>query len=619
MVYYCDYEALERPRSEFKPNLIPEWLPDTKYETLLVPLCFTACTTKGNIAYSQDYNTNTTPISFLQFLDNVINYTNHKQHTIYFHNMYYDFNIILYELMFKGFTQYVNDYKGMEYDNLEEVEKRITDPDKLFVVLGETLKTATGVNILYRGKIFKIRDTFRIITSAQDKILKSFGYKLKPPIDFDNLDINDPHQIAELRNRNRYDVISLSRCIEQFKKIFKDDYGATGDTAASIALSASKHMLGDDFELLYPKIAGTPFEKLSRIAYNGGITQHTYHFETGIVHENISYLDINSSYPFTHSLAVPYGIPTKTKVFVETYSEYLVKISFDLIEPFIPCIRCSSATKIKVEYGLESETYHKKDEFPHHFTGYLALTNYDILMLKKYYKFDMEIIEGWKYEQANIFSDFINKLYGKKYMYKRAKNKVMELAIKIIINSLYGKFAQDLTGYQEFYTSEGRIKIFARDLNKIYCPLSSYIVSAARYNLMEMINLDPLNFIYCDTDSMMFFDREKIDQSKVGNKLGQWSYEFDGKTIDKCKILGKKNYMLEVDGELTLKCVGLPNDRTRVYNSQKFYEGEVVQEKIDFSNFEIGYEFIVQKMHKVYGGIAMHYTPFTLKERHLYM
>lgn len=618
MVYYCDYEALERPRSVFKKDLIPEWLSDESFEKIQIPLCFTACTSKGNICHSQDYNTNTTPISFLRFLDSIVKYTSHKQHTIYFHNLYYDFNIILYELMYNDFTQYVNDYEGMEYENLNLIEERIIDKSKLFIVMGENLKKATGVNILYRDKIFKIRDTFRIISSSQDKILKAFGYKEKPPIDFDNFDVNNESQIAELRNRNRYDVISLSRCIEKFKGVLESEYGATGDTASSIALKAVKNDLGENFEKFYPKIAGEEFEKISRMGYNGGITQHTYHCDTGIIHNDISYIDINSSYPFTHSQDVPYGTPEKIDYIANTYSEYLIKVEFELIEPFIPCVRCSSASYVFSEYKLESDTYHKRDEFPHKFKGYLALTNYDIMMIQKYYKHKIEIIKGFKYPVAPLFRDFIKHLYAKKYMYKRSDNKVMELAIKLLLNSLYGKFAQDLTGFQEFYTKEERIKIFAKDLNKIYCPLSSCIVSSARYNWAEVVNKNPLNFLYGDTDSAMFFDKSLIDESIIGNDLGKWSYEFSGKNIDRCKILGKKNYMLEVDNDIILKCVGLPNDRSKIYNKEKFDEGILEVENIDFSNFEIGKEFIIQKMKKVYGGIAMHYTPFTIKERKLY-
>lgn len=620
MIYYCDYEALERPRSVFKPELIPPWLQDERFENVQIPLVFTACTKKGNIAHSQDYYNNKVPISFLRFLDSIINFVNHKQHTIYFHNLYYDFNIILYELMWNNFTQYVAEGSKVKYEKLEELDKRVIDPERTFVVLGDNLKRATGVNIHYRGREFKIRDTFRIITSAQDKILESFGYEKKPPIDFDNFDVNDVNQIVELRQRCRYDVVSLAKCIEQFKAALQKSYNAKGDTAASIALSAVKEMLGEDFKVLYPTIAGTEFEKISRMAYNGGICQHTYHCEPGIMHENISYIDINSSYPYTHSLDVPYGIPEETDTFVETYSEYLVYVEFDLIEPNIPCVRCSSASQVRIHYDLESCTYHKRDEFPHHFCGYLALTCYDIMLLRKYYNIvEFEIIKGYKYKTAPIFSKFITELYSRKYLYKRQKNKVMELAIKILLNSLYGKFAQDLTGFTEFYTKEGRLKLFGTDLEKIYCPLSSYIVSAARYNWATVVNYDPLNFIYGDTDSAMVYDRDRLPPDIIGNELGKWAYEFDGKTIDKCKILGKKNYLLEVEGKQYLKCVGLPNDRTRIFNAEKYEkDGTLEREIIDFSNFEIGYTFIIQKMHKVYGGIAMHHTPFTLKERAVY-
>jgi hypothetical protein len=618
MIYYADYEALERPRSEFKQELIPPWLNDETKEKIQIPLCFTACTIKGNICHSQDYNTNTRPISFLQFLDSIIRYVNHKTHTIYFHNLYYDFNIIICELMYNDFTQWIQEKnENLEYPKLDIIRDKVIDPEKIFIVMGDTLKRAVGVDIFYRGKLFQIRDTFRIISSSQDDILKSFGYELKPKIDFENLDINEPWEIVELRNRNRYDVISLSQCIEKFKKTLYDKYGAKGDTASSIALSAIKNMLGEKYDELFPIIAGTEFEELSRLAYNGGICQHTYHHEQGIERNNLYYLDINSSYPNTMREDVPFGIPTFTTEFTEQYSEYLIYVEFELNKPYIPCIRCSSAERINILYGLKSETYHKRDEFPHKFKGHLALTSYDILMLKRYYKFEMTIIKGFVYETNPIFKEFIEKLFREKYLYKKSGNKVMELAIKLILNSLYGKFAQDLSGDVQFITKHEKITIKCKDNKKIYCPLSSCIVSHARYNLMKEVNREPLNFVYCDTDSAIIFDKDKFNQLAIGNNLGQWSFEFDGKKIERLKILGKKNYIIEVDGKQYLKCVGLPNDRERIYNYEEYQKGNIVREIVDFDNFKIDSTFVIRKMVRVYGGIAMHYTTFTIKERKL--
>lgn len=619
IIYYCDYEALERPRSDFKPYLIPPWLDNMKYDKIMCPLVFCAATKKGNIAHLQNYNANKVPISFLRFCDSVIKFMpRHKEHTIYFHNLYYDFNIIIYELLYNDFTQYVLPNDNMEYKGIEWLDERMIDESKQFFVLGENLKQATGINILYRSKTFKLRDTFRIISSSQNNILKSFGYEEKPEVDFDNMDINDEKQIFELFTRCKYDVSSLAIAIERFKDSLIEKYGTHGDTASSLALNAVKHHLGDEFNDLYPSLAGMDCETVSRISYNGGITQHSYHLKPATLHENISYVDINSSYPNTMRGAIPFGIPTPTKKFITNqYGEYIVYVDFKIKKPNIPCIRCSSSLKVAAHYGYESDTYPKRDEFPLEWNGYLALTYYDILMLQKYYDYEMKVISGYVYETNYALKDFVEELYVMKAHYKEIGDKVMERAVKLILNSLYGKFAQDLTGNPEFITKYEKAKLRCIDLKKIYCPLSNCIVSRARYNLMEQVNSNPLNFIYCDTDSMMVFDRTKLDKSTIGEELGQWSYEFNGANIEKCKILGKKNYMLEVDGKIHLKCVGLNQDRKK-YDPIAFEkDGSLVEKELTFDNFEYDTQFVIQKMVKVYGGLAMRYTTFTLKERKL--
>lgn len=116
---------------------------------------------------------------------------------------------------------------------------------------------------------------------------------------------------------------------------------------------------------------------------------------------------------------------------------------------------------------------------------------------------------------------------------------------------------------------------------------------------------------------MMVFDRELLDKSTIGEGLGQWSFEFKGANIEKCKILGKKNYMLEVGGKRHLKCVGLNQER-KIYDLEAYEEdGSLVQVTLDFDNFEYGSKFAIQKMVRVYGGLAMRYTSFTIKERKL--
>ena len=631
MTYYADYEALERPRHIIKPHKIPPWLHDTSKDIdgkLLIPLTFSACSPTGKIAHTQEYILDDKPpISFLRFLDSIIKWDfKTKRHKVYFHNLFYDFSIILPELLYNKFTQYVPESEYMLYTRIDILDKMVIDKSKLFFVYGENLRMATGIDIWYRNRIFKLRDTFRIMSSSQNSILKSFGYEIKPKItdikgnviEWKDIDINNPDHLLSLRFRNHYDIQSLAKSMEAFKAGLKSEYGGEGDTAASIALKALKtHITLDKFNKLYPVISGTPYDTVSRLAYNGGICQYSRHLIPGATLKNVNYIDINSSYPYTMTCDLPYGIPKPTTDLNVKYGEFIVWINFKIKGNNHPCIRCSSGNDIRKIRKQESPTYHKRSEFPLQYTGYLALNTYDIKLLDLYYEYDITVVEGWEYKTNRIFADFIHRLYNDKAAHKNTGNKVLEQSCKLILNALYGKFAQDLSGINEYITCNGKVHLYAEDTKKLYCPLSTCIVSHARYNLMKVVNTNPDNFIYCDTDSIIFFKKSLMDKSIIGKNLGQFSYEYD--KIPLCKILGKKNYMLDTPTGRVLKCVGLPRDAERIFSVKDFQNDKdnwkPVNVEVDFNNFEIGQQFVIEKMRRVNGGIAMHYTTFTIKER----
>lgn len=619
MIYYADYEAVERPRIIYKKNLIPHWLQNIEYETLMIPLVFSVCTCKGNIMHNQDYNTNLKPISFIRFLDSIIKYApNTMFHKIYFHNLYFDFNIILPELLYNNFSQTILESDYIAYENNDLIYNNVIDKNKVFYVLGDNLKKATGIDILHKGITFKLRDTYKIISSSQNDILKAFGFEEKPEIDFDNMDINNPYEIMNLRHRCQYDVKSLAKSIEIFKNNIKKNYGGEGDTASSIALSSYKNFMGDEYNDYFPNIANTEYEKVSRVSFNGGVCTLSPYMKSGIIHENVIYIDINASYPSTLLENVPFSIPKKIdQVTYDDYSEYVVYIEFEIKKGYIPTIRCSSSIKILYNYGLESEIYHTKDEFPPKFKGFLALTIIDIKILDMFYTYNIKVIKGFKYQTKKLFKKFITKLYDDRTNYKKENNKVLVLAIKLISNSLYGKFAQDLTGEPEFIFKNEKIKIKSTDNKKNYCPVANYITSSGRLNFAKTINIDPSNFIYGDTDSAILTEKADIKNYNIGDKLGEWSIEYDGKPIKKCVVLGKKNYMMKIGNKIIYKCVGL-SLTSKKYNVDAYLKNKMLIEKqLNFKNFKIGETFIIQKMVKVYGGLAMRYTTFTLKERRL--
>jgi hypothetical protein len=54
------------------------------------------------------------------------------------------------------------------------------------------------------------------------------------------------------------------------------------------------------------------------------------------------------------------------------------------------------------------------------------------------YGYTFEIIQGYQFDKANLFKDYVNKMYNLRMEY--AKGTPMNLIAKLLMNSLYGKF-----------------------------------------------------------------------------------------------------------------------------------------------------------------------------------
>jgi DNA polymerase elongation subunit (family B) len=215
-------------------------------------------------------------------------------------------------------------------------------------------------------------------------------------------------------------------------------------------------------------------------------------------------------------------------------------------------------------------------------------------------------MKGYNYKTNTIMADFIKPVYEER---KHSKG-VMKMAIKLLLNSLYGKFAQDLSGNIFVYTSiDEHHEVLAIDIEHLYKPLASAITAYARRNWIDVMSLLGDDFVYGDTDSVYFLNVEKNmkilrDAGKIHeNELGKWALDDGyGSIIPKAKFISKKNYMLELeDGSQVIKCVGL---------SHRFHD------QLNFDNFVINsIPFKVEKMVNVYGGKAMRETEFKIRER----
>ena len=169
----------------------------------------------------------------------------------------------------------------------------------------------------------------------------------------------------------------------------------------------------------------------------------------------------------------------------------------------------------------------------------------------------------------NLFGDFVDDLYKKRMEYKKKDNIIMSTICKIVLNSLYGKFAEKPDDKTDIFFMEinkstkkyKKIEIVENNGITIfmctkegkpsaYCfpEISAYITAYARIDLYNLIcKYEPF---YVDTDSI-FTEKEII----ISDELGGLKLEHDIKRA--CYIKPKFYAFENVDGFSKGKCKGI--------------------------------------------------------------
>ncbi|HFQ1236824.1 TPA: hypothetical protein ACG9GK_002887, partial [Enterococcus faecium] len=133
----------------------------------------------------------------------------------------------------------------------------------------------------------------------------------------------------------------------------------------------------------------------------------------------------------------------------------------------------------------------------------------------------------------------------------------------------------------------------------VYVPLASFVTAWGRYTTITTAQRCFDRIIYCDTDSIHLVGTdvpEAIEHLVDPKKLGYWGHE---STFQRAKFIRQKTYVEEIDGELNVKCAGMP-DR--------------IKELVTFDNFEVGFSSYGKLLPKrTQGGVVLVDTMFTIK------
>lgn len=407
--------------------------------------------------------------------------------------------------------------------------------------------------------------------------------------------------------------------------------GLTKMTTGSDSLGGFKDIISKkQFENLFPVLSFEEDHEL-RKAYRGGFTWLNRAYANKWVGEGIVF-DVNSLYPSQMYIReLPYGFPIKFKGEYEWDEKYplhiqILECEFLIHDKKIPTIQIKKHFNFKGTEYLESSDGERVT---------LYVTNIDLELIREHYEIHEPVyLGGWKFRsKVGIFKEFIDKWTFIKN--DSGTSKAKRLLAKLMLNSLYGKFASNpkVTGKIPRLRPDGSTvlelprddegKIIEEYKDPVYTPMGIFITSWARYTCITTAQKCYDRIIYCDTDSIHLTGTEvpeAIADIVDPKKLGYWKHEG---TFKRAKFIRQKTYLEQYDvskddwdylyfkkllkGKQVkvkmprpdVKCAGMP---------------ERIKRFVSWNNFERGFSCHGKLLPKhVKGGVVLIDTEFTIK------
>lgn len=422
---------------------------------------------------------------------------------------------------------------------------------KIRIVNGRILEANLGKHI--------VRDSYAILPIS----LKKLGAG-KKEIDYRLMEASTREQFkGEILEYLEADCVALHKVVVAFL----DKFGEVL-TVGSAAMREFKRY--HKFETVSPA-----FDKFHRNYYFGGRCQC---FETGVIETNIEVYDINSAYPDAmDKLWHPIGRASDVgeKITPDTLFVCWEGENYNAVP---------TRTKTGLDFNVPVGTFWTTI---HEFNAALDLKVIKPKRIKHTVSFDKRM----------VFSDFVQYFYEARNIAKNQGNEFDVIFYKLILNSAYGKFAQDSSNFvdsiilpwgdvpgPEYYLEyrHDKYAIWSKPsvTNSFYnVATAASITGGVRATLLRGIaaSTRPL---YCDTDSI--FCESFLGDTDNG-RLGAWKHEATGNQI---AIGGKKLYALMNNDE----CIKKASKGANLHPLAIFSiaRGDTIEDRQDAPTFKIG-------------------------------
>ena len=508
---------------------------------------------------------------------------------IYFHNLAFDGSFIMDWMLRNGFIW--EDDRFPRYDL--GFTTIISDMNQLY-----SIRVNFG-----RGHSVTFWDSLKIIPLSIAAEAKAFGLSMGKG----ELDYSAPREVGHELTDEEKDYIRRDVQIDAQALRITIESGMNKMTVGACALADYKNMLGGDkgFRHHFPKI-DIETDTSIRMAYRGGFTYVNPKYATKEMGQGISY-DVNSLYPSVMAACdgevLPYGTPKwfygepkPTKKYPLWIAQ--IRCSFKIRKGMIPCIQLKgNMSFVPTEYVTDSRG-----------VVTITVTSVDWELINNQYDVVVsEWIGGYMFKgSTNLFSAYVDKWVKVKNQATIDRNSGMRTIAKLMLNSLYGKFATQMTVRSRKPVIDNDVlryvDIESTDRDGVYLPVGCFITAWARRKTITTAQGCGDRFIYSDTDSVKVLGIDRIEGMDVDAvRLGAWK---DEGSFIRFKALRAKTYIAEYPDEegthLEVHVAGLP---ARCHS------------QVTFDNFKLGAEYggkLYQR--RVRGGIVLVEDSFKIKE-----
>lgn len=398
-----------------------------------------------------------------------------------------------------------------------------------------------------KKRVWHFSDSYKLLPASLHTLTNDFDVEHKKLVEFDRGNLQKI-PVADVIRYNEYDCRGLYEVLEKFQTWFNGIGVDMKTTVASQALATWRRMMPFNMTTL-----DEYSESFIRKGYFGGRVEI---FKMKCF-DKFYYYDFTSLYPYVmKKYDMPVGKPMETSEFQEDkIGFYEVEVSVpDMYIPVLPFIMDGKLI------------------FP---TGnFRGIFSSEEIKFARSLGCEFKIKYGYVFDGAKIFDEYIDRFFE----LKNTSQGSTKMISKLLLNSLYGKFAQkrdrenivrivdpsEVSGTKPYMEEFGLYKKFSfSKANYIIPSISAWITSCARVELAKMLyEAGQQNIYYADTDSIC-----STKKLPTGKNLGDLKLEMTG--LEAIFLL-PKTYAIRTDSGLIIKAKGFEREFTAKLTMNSF-------------------------------------------------